>query len=273
MTAQQKLESKINKQFHICVGLDTDLKLIPSHFAKSLDSILEFNKAVIDATINYAASYKINFAFYEKFGTKGFEIIEKTVDFIGENTLIIADAKRGDIGNTSQKYAESIFEYFKFDSITLHPYMGFESVSPFLEFKDKLSFILGLTSNKSADDFEKLKLENGNFLYQEVIKKINNWNINNNCGVVFGATNIDELIQNINLFNKMPVLLPGVGAQGGSLEEVVKTFYANKNINFIINMSRGLLFIDDTKDFKKSIESKIISLNESVKNQIDELKI
>lgn len=273
MTAQNKLESKFNNQLHICVGLDTDLKLIPNHFAKSLDSILEFNKVVIDATINFAAAYKINFAFYEKYGTKGFEIIEKTVDFIGDNVLIIADAKRGDIGNTSQKYAESIFDYFKFDSITLHPYMGLESVSPFLEYKNKLSFILGLTSNKSAEDFEKLKLGNGNYLYQEVIKKINEWNINKNCGVVFGATNIEELILNINNFNNMPILLPGVGAQGGSLEDVVKTFYSNKNKNFIVNMSRGLLFIDDTKDFRNSIEAKIESLNNIVKNQIDELKV
>lgn len=273
MTAQQKLESKIKNKFHICVGLDTDLNLIPSYFEKKLNSVLEFNKSVIEATFNYASSYKINFAFYEKFGTKGFDIIEKTVDFIGRETFIIADAKRGDIGNTSQKYAESIFEYFNFDAVTLHPYMGNESVNPFLEFKDKISFILGLTSNKSAKDFEKLKLENGNYLYQEVIKKINEWNIHNNCGIVFGATKLEELIQSLDLFNNMPILLPGVGAQGGSLEDVVKTFYLNGKNNFIINMSRGLLFVDDSKKFQKSIEEKIISLNASVKNQIDDLSI
>lgn len=271
MNAQNKLTSKINKQLHICVGLDTDLELIPLKFSKSINSILEFNKAVIDATLNYAAAYKINFAFYEKFGTKGLEVIEKTVELIGDETLIIADAKRGDIGNTSQKYAESIFDYFKFDSVTLHPYMGLESISPFLYYKDKLSFVLGLTSNKSAADFEKLKLENGKYLYQEVINKVNDWNINDNCGLVFGATNIEELNKNIQSFKNMPILLPGVGAQGGNLEEVVAAFYEIKKNNFIVNVSRGLLFIDDSINFQKSIEEKIASLNFEVKNKIEHL--
>ncbi|MCB0742767.1 MAG: orotidine-5'-phosphate decarboxylase [Ignavibacteriae bacterium] len=264
MTAQQKLKEKTSQKLHICVGLDTDIKKIPANLQKSKNAILDFNKAVIEATIHDSAAYKINFAFYETLGSKGFDIIEKTIDFIGNKVLIIADAKRGDIGNTSKKYAESVFDYFKCDSITLHPYMGYESVSPFLEYENKLSFILGLTSNKSAVDFEKQKLTNGKFLYQEVIEKIGEWNTNNNCGIVFGATNINELQENIAAFKSMPILLPGVGAQGGSLEDVVNTFYNINNQNFIVNVSRGLLYIDDSNEFQKSIEKEIKNLNQIV---------
>jgi len=264
MTAQEKLNLKTSNKFHICVGLDIDLEKIPLHYSKSIDSILDFNKNVIEATIDYAAAYKINFAFYETFGSKGFDIIEKTIDFIGKEILIIADAKRGDIGNTSYKYAQSIFEYFKCDSATLHPYMGFDSVSPFLEYKDKLNFILGLTSNKSAVDFEKQKMSSGNYLYQDVINKIHEWNVNKNCGVVFGATNIDELQQNISSLKNLTVLLPGVGSQGGSLEDVVETFYKNNNSDFIVNISRALLYVDDSKDYKNKIKQEIKSLNQIV---------
>ena len=264
MTAQKKLYNRTSKKMHICVGLDTDLNKIPSHFSQTIDSVLDFNKNVIEATISKAAAYKINFAFYEVFGSKGFEIIEKTIDFIGDEVLIIADAKRGDIGNTSKKYAEALYENFKCDSVTLHPYMGFESVSPFLEYKNKLNFILGLTSNSSAEDFEKQRMQNGKYLYQEVIQKIQEWNIQNNCGVVFGATNLSELQQNISSLKNLTVLLPGVGSQGGSLEDVVKTFYSNNHQNFIVNISRSLIYSDDSRNFKKSIEEKLKSHNQTV---------
>jgi orotidine-5'-phosphate decarboxylase len=264
MRAQEKLQNRIHKGLHICVGLDSDITKIPSLVRKLPDSIYEFNKMVIDATIEYANSYKINFAFYEKEGVNGMQVLKKTIDYIGDEVLIIGDAKRGDIGNTSKKYAESVFDYYKCDAITLHPYMGYESIEPFITYKDKISFILGLTSNPSSADFEKQKLINGKFLYQEVIAKTNEWNNENNCGLVFGATNLDELKNNILSFNNMPVLLPGIGAQGGSLEEVVAVFKENQKDNFIINVSRGLLYIDSTDKFTKAVTQKIKEYNQQI---------
>jgi len=257
MNSQEKLRLKTDRNFHICVGLDSDITKIPPHLLSATNPILEFNKTVIDATAELAAAYKINFAFYENWGIKGFQTLEETIKYIPKDVLIIADAKRGDIGNTSKKYAESVFDYFKCDSVTLHPYMGLDSIEPFLAFKDKISFILGLTSNPSAFDFEKQRLENGRFLYQEVIHKINSWNINNNCGLVFGATKIDELKDNIESFNNMPILLPGVGAQGGSLEDVATAFNQNNKSNYLINISRGLIYLDDGHQFGQKIKKKI----------------
>lgn len=268
MNAQEKLKNKTDKNFHICVGLDSDINKIPPHLKKNENPILEFNKAVIDATAKYAASYKINFAFYENWGISGIKTLEETINCIPNDVLIIADAKRGDIGNTSKKYAESVFDYFKCDAITLHPYMGYESVEPFIDYENKISFILGLTSNPSAKDFEKQKLQNDRYLYQEVISKTNEWNTKNNCGLVFGATNLEELESNISEFNNMPILLPGVGAQGGNLEDVVKTFKANKKDNYIINVSRGLIYIDQSEEFKKSINKKIIEFNDTINDLV-----
>jgi orotidine-5'-phosphate decarboxylase len=266
MTAKEKLKSKINSGLHICVGLDTDLNKIPTHLVNSADPIFEFNKSIIDATKIHTCAYKINFAFYESYGIKGLNSLEKTVDYIPEEIFIIADAKRGDIGNTSAKYATSIFDHFGFDSITLHPYMGYDSVQPFLEYADKLNFILGLTSNNGLIDFEKQKLANGRFLYQEVISKVNEWNSKSNCGIVFGATNLDELKDNFPLIKSLPVLLPGVGAQGGSLEEVTKTFLTHKKDDFLINISRGIIYIDNSKSFQQIVEKKIIDQNNLIKN-------
>ena len=163
-------------------------------------------------------------------------------------------------------YASAVYDYFGFDAVTIHPYMGFDSVNPFLENKDKISFILALTSNKGANDFEKLKLEDGAFLYQNVIRKVKEWNTNRNCGIVFGATQIDELYENIKLFGNLPVLLPGVGAQGGSLEDVVKVFKANNRLNLLINSSRGIIYKDNSNKFAESAKNEIIRLNEIVKS-------
>ena len=266
MTAQEKLKSKTTSGFHICVGLDTDQKKIPKHLNNFHDPILEFNKAIIDATKDQAAAYKINFAFYESRGIEGLVSLQNTLEFIPTDILVIADAKRGDIGNTSRMYAESVFDHFKFDSITLHPYMGYDSIEPFLTFENKINFVLGLTSNPGSMDFEKQKLSNGKFLYQEVISKVNEWNSRSNCGIVFGATNSAELQENISLIQNLPVLLPGVGAQGGSLEDVVKIFRSIRNSNFLINVSRGLIYIDDSQEFTSSVEQRIMQYNEQIKN-------
>ncbi len=266
MTAQEKLTKKNYEQKVICVGLDSDLTKIPPHLQSSTNPVFEFNKAIIESTSEFAAAYKINFAFYEKDGTKGFEVIEKTISLIPDDLLIIADAKRGDIGNTSKMYASSIYDYFKFDAVTIHPYMGFDSVSPFLEKKGKINFVLALTSNESAKDFEKLKLEDGSFLFQEVIRKVNEWNNNKNCGIVFGATQIEELSENIDLFDNLPVLLPGIGVQGGNIEEIIKVFKANNRLNLLINSSRGIIYKDKSDKFAESAKREVIRLNEVVKN-------
>ncbi len=253
MTAREKLLNKFNQKKHICVGLDTDLQKIPKYFLDEKEPILAFNKTVIEATAKSAAAYKLNFAFYEKFGPKGFELISETLKFIPDDVLTIADAKRGDIGNTSEMYAKAIFDELNFDSVTLHPYMGYDSLQPFLKYKDKVHFILALTSNKGAMDFENQLLADGKFLYQKVIEKVTEWNTDKNCGIVFGATKIEDLKQNISSFNDLIVLLPGVGAQGGNLDEVTEAFEFAGNINYLINVSRALLYCDDSIAFPKSL--------------------
>ncbi len=268
MTAQEKLYGKISAGNHVCVGLDSELNKIPGYLRRNDNPILEFNKIIIENTYREAAAYKINFAFYEKEGSKGLETIHQTLELIPKDVLAIADAKRGDIGNTSQMYAQSIFEHFNFDAITLHPYMGFDSLSPFLEYKNKINFILALTSNSGSADFEKQKLKTGKYLYQHVIEKVNEWNKDLNCGIVFGATNINELNANIGTFQNMPVLLPGVGAQGGSLEEVGKIFSNNEKMNFLINISRALIYADESENFGLKVHQTINDYNKALQSII-----
>lgn len=264
MNAREKLLNKFDSGFHICVGIDTDINKIPSYLKKDDDAIFKFNEIIIENTKEHAAAYKINLAFYEKFGTKGIDIIQRTLDVIPKDILTIADAKRGDIGNTSEMYAKAIFDEFKFDSITLHPYMGYDSLKPFIDYNNKLHFILALTSNSGSIDFEKLKLEEGKFLYQKVIEKINEWNQSKNLGIVFGATNIEELKLNISSFNDLFVLLPGVGAQGGSIEDVVKAFRSFNSNRFLINVSRALIYCDSTENFGEKVQWLIKSYNDSI---------
>lgn len=265
MKAIEKLLIKNDELKFVCVGLDTDINKIPEHLLSSEEPILEFNRAIIEATKNYAAAYKINFAFYEVFGSKGFDIIKKTLSFIPDDVITIADAKRGDIGNTSEMYAKSIYDYFGFDSVTLHPYMGKDSLQPFLNYSEKLNFILALTSNPGSSDFEKQILNDGSFVFQKVIKSIAEWNTNNNCGIVFGATNPDELNDNLELCSSLTLLLPGVGAQGGSYEDIMKIFSQHNRNNFIINLSRGLIYLSSGNDFIEKTEKEIIRLNQIAK--------
>ena len=264
MTAQEKLDVKLKQGKHICVGLDTDISKIPMYLHSEDSPILKFNKIIIDNTESYAAAYKINFAFYEKDGAAGVEILKQTIKYIPEDILIIGDAKRGDIGNTSEMYAYSLYSQFMVDAATLSPYMGFDSVEPFLRHGDKINFILALTSNKSAADFEKLELKEGGYLYQKIITMVTGWNKLNNCGIVFGATNTEELRTNVELFKDLYVLLPGIGAQGGSLNEVTDIFKKQKFYKFIINISRSLIYKDKTKEFGKKAREEIENLNNTV---------
>lgn len=264
MKANEKLQRKFEQGLHICVGLDTDINKIPHHLRTAENPVLEFNKIIIENTAGSAAAFKINTAFYEKDGKAGLETLEQTLALIPSDVLTIGDAKRGDIGNTSQMYAEAVFDHLGFDSVTLHPYMGYDSLSPFLEYKNKLNFILGLTSNKGASDFEKLELKEGGYLFQKVIEKVNAWNTAGNCGIVFGATNPEELRSTIDSFGSLVVLIPGVGAQGGSLEEVAGIFEARKNKNYLVNVSRALIYADDSMNFGKTAAETLENYNQTV---------
>ena len=268
MTAYEKLSNKNSEGKFICVGLDTDVNKIPGYLKSSDDALYEFNRLIIERTSGSAAAYKLNFAFYENTGAHGFEILKKTIEIIPDDILIIADAKRGDIGNTSAMYADSIFNHFDCDAATVNPYMGEDSVKPFLEFVDRMSFILTLTSNPGADNFEKLRLENGNYLYQQVIVQVDRWNKNKNCGIVFGATQLDDLKNNFDLIGRLPVLLPGVGAQGGKLEDVVSLFNKQRRLDFIINVSRGIIYRSNQRDFSEVAAEELNTLNAKVKKEL-----
>ena len=261
MTAQEKLKLQSSKLNFVCIGLDTDLNKIPAHLKNFNNPILEFNRQIIEATSSFTAAYKFNLAFYESEGIKGIEALYESINLIPSDVLIIGDGKRGDIGNTSQKYAVMLYDEFRFDSATLNPYMGKDSLDPFLNYKSKLNFILALTSNTGANDFEKLRLFNNRLLYQEVIKKVREWNVNDNCGLVFGATKKDELLNDGNLISNFPLLIPGVGAQGGSAEEIVSIL---KNIdcpNFLINIGRGIIYKSGGEDFADKAADELKSIN------------
>jgi len=264
MNALEKLHKKNTFKKFICIGLDTDVDKMPDSLKSHSHPVFEFNREIINATKDYAAAYKFNFAFYEKDGTSGFQTLLNSIRLIPEDILIIGDAKRGDIGNTSKMYAKSVFEHFKCDAITINPYMGEDSVKPFLEFSDKLNFILALTSNPGANDIEKLSLEDGSFLYQKVIDNVKSWNKNNNCGIVFGATKSDELKDNLNRIASLPILLPGIGAQGGSLEEIIGILKNRKPTNFLINVSRGIIYKSKSNDFAEAARAEILSYNNRI---------
>jgi orotidine-5'-phosphate decarboxylase len=250
----------------LCVGLDTDLEKIPQFLRESSKSpMLDFNKELVDATKDLVCAYKLNMAFYEAVGQQGLEALEKTVQFIPKSILIIIDGKRNDIGNTAQKYAQALFETFKADAVTVNPYLGKDGVAPFLEYKDKCSFILCRTSNPSARDFQDLNVD-GKLVYQIVAQKIREWNTNENCGAVVGATYPEELetVRSI-LGESIPILIPGVGKQGGNVGKTVMYGTNSKKELAIINSSREILFAGDKEDFAEHARKKA----EAVRNEIN----
>ena len=240
------------KQSYLCVGLDTDLQKIPAHLQHLPDPIFEFNKQIIDATIDYAVAYKPNIAFYESLGAKGWESLARTVDYLPKNVFKIADAKRGDIGNTAEMYAKTFFEYMDFDALTVAPYMGRDSVEPFLKYPDKWLILLGLTSNSGSQDFQQTEQKNGEMLFEMVIRKSKDWGTSNNMMYVAGAT------QNL-LFEKIRkivpdhfLLVPGVGAQGGDLAEVSR--FQNTDCGLLVNLSRSILYASNGRDFAQKAQ-------------------
>ena len=259
MTRQELVEQIRIKKSFLCVGLDTDLSKIPSHLLETEDPIFEFNKAIIDATKDFCVAYKPNIAFYECHGPKGWESLKKTLDYIPKNIFTIADAKRGDIGNTSTYYAKTYFEYLNCDSVTVAPYMGEDSVTPFLEFENKWVILLALTSNKGALDFQFTTDENGEELYKKVLRTSSKWGNADNMMYVVGATRAEGIGEVRKLVPNNFFLVPGVGAQGGSLAEVCK-YGMNENVGLLINSSRGIIYASNGTDFAEKAREEALKL-------------
>jgi len=247
MIRSQLIEQIQTKKSYLCVGLDTDITKIPKHLLTESDPVFTFNKEIIDATKDLCVAYKINTAFYEALGLKGWEAMEKTVHYIGDEHFKIADAKRGDIGNTSDQYAKAFFEIMPFDSITVAPYMGEDSVKPFLQHTGKWAIVLGLTSNKGANDFELQQTGDG-LLYEKVLQTVSKWGTPDNLMFVIGATQADEFINIRKLTPDHFYLVPGVGAQGGSLKEISEKAM-NKDCGILVNASRAIIYDSEGKDF------------------------
>lgn len=274
MTRLQLIEQVKSKQSYLCVGLDTDITKIPKHLLAAPNPIFTFNKTIIDATHDLCVSYKINTAFYEALGLKGWEAMEKTVNYIGRNHFTIADAKRGDIGNTSSQYAKAFFETLPFDAITVAPYMGEDSVRPFLEYENKWAIVLGLTSNKGAVDFELQDIvgDNNNNgrekLYQKVLKTAATWGDANNLMFVIGATQADEFINIRKLLPDHFLLVPGVGAQGGSLKDISEKAM-NKDIGVLVNVSRAVIYASEKEDFADAARLVALQYRDEMKEYLE----
>ena len=253
----------VKKQSFLCVGLDSDIQKIPKHLLTFDDPVFEFNKQIIDATHDLAIAYKPNIAFYESRGVEGWLSLEKTIKYLNDNypeLFLIADAKRGDIGNTSKEYAKAFFDRMNVDAITVAPYMGKDSVTPFLSFKDKWVIVLALTSNSGAQDFQFSWLPDENLhLYEKVLIETIKWGNNENTMFVVGATKAEHLINVRKIVPNHFLLVPGIGAQGGSLKEVVINGI-NKNCGLIVNSSRGIIFADDSTDFAAVARQKALDL-------------
>ena len=265
MTQQELIYQIKKKKSFLCIGLDVDLDKIPSHLLKSEDPIFEFNKQIIDATHHLSVAYKPNTAFYEAYGIKGWKSLEKTIRYLNENypdIFTIADAKRGDIGNTSTMYAKAFFEDLKFDSVTVAPYMGSDSVEPFLAFEDKFTILLALTSNKGGLDFQGLKV-NENKLYKEVLQKAITWKNNRNLMFVVGATKVEYFKDIREIVPNHFLLVPGVGAQGGNLQDVCK-YGLTKNVGLLINSSRGIIYAGKDEDFAEKAKEKALELQQQM---------
>ncbi len=279
MNRSQLVQQIRSKQNYLCVGLDTDITKIPKHLKDVADPVFEFNKAIIDATKNNCVSYKINTAFYESQGMKGWESMEKTLYYIPDTHFKIADAKRGDIGNTSAQYAKTFFEVLPFDAVTIAPYMGEDSVRPFLEYENKWSIVLGLTSNAGGNDFQQLLVNSQSQdqsmvpnilqgktekrLYEKVLEKVASWGTPENLMFVVGATRASDLENIRSIIPEHFLLVPGVGAQGGSLEEVSK-YGMNSDCGLLVNASRAVIFASSGTDFA----AQAASVSEAYRNEM-----
>lgn len=260
---QKLLETIAGKDSLLCIGLDTDLGRIPHFLRHSESPLFAFNKAIIDGTADFAAAYKVNTAFYEAHGIEGWSALEQTFRYLPENVIKIADAKRGDIGNTSRLYARAFFEALAADAITVNPLMGFDSVSPFLQRPEKGVFFLCLTSNPGSLDLQHF-FDGQKKLYQRIAELVQGWNQNNNCGLVVGATHPGELAQVRTIAQELPFLIPGIGAQGGDLEEAVINGTDHLGTNALYNSSRDILYASEKEDFVLTAANRARSTQEAL---------
>ena len=273
MNRQQLINEIFTKKTFLCVGLDTDINKIPAHLKNEDDPIFAYNKAIIDATAPYCVAYKPNLAFYECYGLKGMLAFEKTIQYIKENHpnhFIIADAKRGDIGNTSKMYAQTFFEEYNLDSVTVAPYMGEDSVKPFLEYAGKWVILLALTSNKGSHDFQLTEDNQGERLFEKVLKKSQEWGTTENLMYVVGATQ-GKMFEDIRrIAPEHFLLVPGVGAQGGSLQEVCK-YGMTKDCGLLVNSSRGIIYASADTDFAEVAAVKAKELQEEMAVELERI--
>lgn len=267
MTYLQKLQAVVKKNnSNVVIGLDSDITKIPKCFHKYSDPVYEFNHYIMCSTKDIVAGYKMNMAFYES--AAGYKTLERTLKYIPNNLLKICDAKRGDIGNTDEMYAKTFFDEMNFDAITFQPYMGYDSLEPFINRKDKFTYVLALTSNEGSKDFQKLKVGK-KFLYEKVIKKCVEWNKNNNIGFVFGSNYVKEIGKYSKKLPDYPLLIPGVGSQHGEAGVLLKNLH---NKNFVINSSRGIIYAAaedvERKEFERIVRAKTIELNNQINQSL-----
>ncbi|PLK45027.1 orotidine-5'-phosphate decarboxylase [Emticicia sp. TH156] len=277
MTKKELFDQILQKKSYLCVGLDTDLKKIPAHLLKTSDPVFEFNRRIIDATARYAVAYKPNIAFYEAMGVKGWESLQKTMEYIPKECFTIADAKRGDIGNTSELYARTFFDKsssgFDFDSVTVAPYMGRDSVQPFLAFEGKWVILLALTSNVGSNDFQHLTVEAGGTrkaLFERVLEKSQEWGNSNAMMYVVGATQADKLAEIRKIVPEHFLLVPGVGAQGGSLEEVSR-YGMNSQCGLLVNSARAIIYASNGTDFADVAALEARKVQQEMEQYLNEL--
>lgn len=271
MKKQELIDQIKTKESFLCVGLDTELGKIPAHLLTEPDPILAFNKAIIEATSPYCVSYKLNLAFYEQYGIKGWQSMEKTLALIPNNCFVIADAKRGDIGNTGTMYAKAFFETYTYDAITVSPYMGEDSVKPFLQYDDKFTIVLGLTSNSGSQDFQTLQTSAGK-LYETVLKKASSWGSPENMMFVIGATKAEKFAEIRAILPDHFLLVPGVGAQGGDLEGVAMNGL-NNECGLLVNSSRGIIYASTGTDFAEAAQKEAIKLRDDMKKYLQRKQI
>jgi len=271
MTYEALFDQISQKKSYLCVGLDTDIRKIPAHLQKESDPVFEFNKQIIDATADYCVSYKPNIAFYEALGAKGWESLQKTIEYIPESHFTIADAKRGDIGNTSGLYARTFFDPsssgLDFDSVTVAPYMGSDSVTPFLDFEGKWVILLALTSNSGGSDFQRLETQDG-FLYEHVLRTSQTWAGADRIMYVVGATQAKDLENIRSIVPDHFLLVPGVGAQGGNLEEVSR-YGMNKSCGLLVNASRSIIYAGNGLDFAQKAKEEAQALQKEMAVYLD----
>jgi len=266
MNRENLIQQIKEKKSYLCVGLDTDIEKIPAYLQSNPNAIFEFNKQIIDATKDLCVAYKINTAFYEALGVKGWEALEKTVSYIPSTHFKIADAKRGDIGNTSYQYAKAFFETIPFDAITVAPYMGSDSVKPFLNYENKWTIVLGLTSNEGSKDFQQQRIHE-NFLYEEVIKKTSEWGTEENLMFVIGATKADDISSIRKIIPGHFLLIPGVGFQGGSLAEVSK-YGLNADCGLLVNASRAIIYAGKNENFAEEARAVALQYQTEMKSYL-----